>query len=204
MNWTLFDYGVGNLHSLRKAVERGGRQVTVTADPQDLADADAILLPGVGAFGAVMDSLEPAREAIWEHHNDGRPILGICIGMQVLYAGSDEDPEHEGLGLIPAQVRRLPGPKVPHMGWNTLDVVGEVMPEELPLQAALAKAGHVYYVHSYAAPVTSQAIAATTYGMDFAAAVTADATIGFQFHPEKSSQAGAGILAAALDILEDA
>ncbi len=201
MIWTLFDYGVGNLHSLRKAVEAQGRQVKVTSDPADLTAAEAILLPGVGAFGAVMDALAPAAEALRAHHAAGRPMLGVCIGMQVLYEGSAETPGTPGLGIAQGMVERLPADagKVPHMGWNTL---ADESSTDAALQDALRDAGHVYYVHSYAAPVTSDAIATTQYGMTFAAAIQKNRTIGFQFHPEKSSDAGAHILRAAMDLLE--
>ncbi len=195
MMWTIFDYGVGNLHSLRRALERAGRDVVITADPLDLADADAVCLPGVGAFGAVMDSLEPARTILQEHVASGKPLLGICIGMQAMYQHSDEDPDHVGLGIIPGRVVRLPesAGKIPHMGWNTVhDARG----------LGLETAGHVYYVHSYAARVTEDCIATTEYGMPFAAAIRKDNCIGFQFHPEKSGATGARILQSALDTLE--
>ncbi len=195
MNWTIFDYGVGNLHSLRRAMERAGRQVTVTDDPAQLAQADAIVLPGVGAFGAVMDSLEPARHDLVAHVAARKPLLGICIGMQAMYQASDEDPQHAGLGLVPGRVVQLPASagKIPHMGWNTLHDATEL---------GLGDVGHVYYVHSYAARITPECIATTHYGMDFAAAIRKDKCIGFQFHPEKSGAAGARILTAALDQLE--
>ncbi len=206
MIWTLFDYGVGNLHSLRKAVEAQGREVVVTTDPADLATAQAILLPGVGAFGAVMRSLAPAAEALRAHHAAGRPLMGVCIGMQVLYEASSETPDVPGLGILQGKVQRLPADagKVPHMGWNTLVVAPHIEPEHGTdaLPRALAHAGHVYYVHSYAAPVTPDAIASSEYGQPFAAAVRRHNTVGFQFHPEKSSHAGARILGAALDLLE--
>ncbi len=198
MKWTLFDYGVGNLHSLKKAIEAQGHAVAVTADPVALNGAEAILLPGVGAFGAVMDALAPAADALRAHHAAGKPLIGVCIGMQVLYDGSDEDPDVPGLGILQGHVKRLPDAagKVPHMGWNTLttDHGG-------PLRAALQGAGHVYYVHSYAAPTTAETIATSDYGMRFAAAVRKGNTVGFQFHPEKSSQAGHAILAATLALL---
>ncbi len=206
MIWTLFDYGVGNLHSLRKAIEAQGRAVVVTADPADLAGAEAILLPGVGAFGAVMEALAPAADALRAHHAAGRPLIGVCIGMQVMYERSEESPGVPGLGIVTGTVHRLPAQagKVPHMGWNTVDVPDHIDPEHGTdaLPRALSHAGHVYYVHSYAAPVTTDAIATSEYGVPFAAAIRKNRTVGFQFHPEKSSQAGARILGAALDLLE--
>lgn len=197
--WVLLDYGVGNLHSLQKALERVGARTVVTEDPADLVDADIAVLPGVGAFGHVMDRLEPVRDALRERHEAGRPTLGICIGMQVLYEGSDEAPGRPGLGILPGTARRLEPPtgKVPHMGWNTLDgddadpVVGD------------AAGRHVYYVHSYAAPAGPDTLATTTYGAPYAAAVRSGSTLAFQFHPEKSSTVGHGILKATRRILED-
>ena len=196
MTWTLFDYGVGNLHSLRKALDAVGAETAVTTDPADLEDATVAVLPGVGAFGHVMESLAPAADILRRRHADGRPVLGVCIGMQVLYEGSDEAPGVPGLGILEGTVRALPSDagKIPHMGWNTLD----------DAQGPLADAAgqHVYYVHSYAAPVGASTMATTHYGTRFAAAVHAGNTVAFQFHPEKSSRTGHRILAAARALLE--
>lgn len=188
--WAIFDYGVGNLHSLRKALEAAGAQAEVTANPQDLDRARVAVLPGVGAFGAVMQSLEPARGVLRDRHRDGRPIFGVCIGSQILHEASSESPGVPGLGLIPGAVERLPpsAGKVPHMGWNVLDMTAD------PLFAGLDGRPFAYYVHSYAAPVLSETVATTTYGMVFSAAVRSGATVGVQFHPEKSSVVGARIL----------
>lgn len=196
--WALFDYGVGNLHSLRKALEAAGASPRVTADPADLDRAAVAVLPGVGAFGAVMSSLEPARGALRDRHRDGRPILGVCIGSQVLHEASDESPGVAGLGLLPGAVQRLPASagKVPHMGWDLLDLEAD------PLFAGLDGRPFVYYVHSYAAPVVPATVATTTYGMVFSAAVRDGATVGVQFHPEKSSAVGAAILRNAVRDLE--
>jgi imidazole glycerol-phosphate synthase subunit HisH len=200
MRWALFDYGVGNLHSLRKALEAAGARPSVTTSAQDLADADVAVLPGVGAFGAVMASLDPAREALRRRHAEGRPILGVCIGSQVLHGASEESPGVAGLGLLPGTVQRLPASagKVPHMGWNLLDLRDD------PLFDGLDGRPFAYYVHSYAAPVLPETVATTTYGMVFSAAVRSGATVGVQFHPEKSSAVGARILKNAVTILEGA
>ncbi len=196
--WLLFDYGVGNLHSLRKALDRVGARTAVTDDPARLADADVAVLPGVGAFGHVMDALEPARDDLRARHAAGKPTLGVCIGMQALYQGSEETPDHAGLGVLPGTVARLPpsAGKVPHMGWNTLDA-----PPESPLAAFAGR--HVYYVHSYAAAPGPEALATTEYGTPYAAAVRAGNTLAFQFHPEKSSGVGHDLLVLARKSLEE-
>lgn len=198
MEYTLFDYGVGNLHSLHKAIEALGREVHVTRNPGILEACDVAVLPGVGAFGHVMESLDGGVAGLRKRHRDGRPILGICIGMQILYEGSAEADDVEGLGILEGRVERLSkdAGKVPHMGWNTIHA------EDGPLAAHDGQ--HVYYVHSYAAPLGGHATATTTYGGEFAAAVRRDNTFGFQFHPEKSSTIGRAILAEALDAIEEA
>ncbi|MEK6976004.1 MAG: imidazole glycerol phosphate synthase subunit HisH [Candidatus Thermoplasmatota archaeon] len=210
--WTVLDYGVGNLHSLAKALTAVGAKVKVTARPEDLAGADVAVLPGVGAFGAVMDCLAPAGMALRRRHADGRPTLGICIGAQVLYAASDETPGAKGLGIFPGTVRRLPASagKVPHMGWNTLEPApsgaASDNPSGLGLQDSLFEGvpagSHVYYVHGYAAPVGPETVASTRYGTVFTAALRQGATVGVQFHPEKSSAVGRRILANAVRDLE--
>jgi glutamine amidotransferase len=188
--WALFDYGVGNLHSLRKALEAAGASPRITTQPSDLDKAAVAVLPGVGAFGAVMESLEGARGVLRDRHRDGRPIFGVCIGSQVLHDASEESPGAKGLGLIPGPVERLPDSdgKVPHMGWNQVDAKAD------PLFAGLDGRPFAYYVHSYAAPVLPQTVATTTYGMVFSAAVRDGNTVGIQFHPEKSSAVGARVL----------
>lgn len=203
MKWLLFDYGVGNIHSLRKALQAADADVTVTQDAALLADAPGVVLPGVGAFGAVMERLAPAADALRDRHREGRPILGVCIGMQAFYEASEEAPGVAGLGLLAGTVRRLPASagKVPHMGWNTLDAV------QGPLFAGIDPGVFVYYVHAYAVPVSpgvgaASHVANTTYGPTFAAAVRQDQTVGFQFHPEKSSRVGQAILRNTIHTLE--
>ncbi len=198
MTWALFDYGVGNLHSLRKALGAAGADAVVTTEPADLDRAAVAVLPGVGAFGAVMERLEPARDALRDRHRDGRPILGVCIGSQVLHDSSTESPGVAGLGLIPGAVERIPASagKVPHMGWNQID------PGRDPLFEGLDGRPFAYYVHSYAAPVLPETVATTTYGMVFSAAVRSGHTVGVQFHPEKSSAVGARILRNAVKSME--
>jgi glutamine amidotransferase len=211
--WTVLDYGVGNLHSLTKALALAGAKVEVTTDPRSLDRADVAVLPGVGAFGAVMDRLAPGGAALRKRHAEGRPILGICIGAQVMYAASDESPGAKGLALFPGTVRRLPptAGKVPHMGWNTIDPpsagTGPASPPgpgalSDPLFDGVPAGSHVYYVHGYASPVGPETVASTLYGTVFTAALRHGATVGVQFHPEKSSAVGQRILANAVRDLE--
>lgn len=196
--WVLFDYGVGNLHSLRQALVRAGADAHVTDDPKRLIEADVAVLPGVGAFGHVVESLAPAADGLRDRHAASHPIFGVCIGMQVLYEGSAETPASSGLGILPGNVQRLPNEagKIPHMGWNTIQEIQE------PDLASLIGA-HVYYVHSYAAPVTDATTCTSTYGMPFSAGIRAGNTIGYQFHPEKSGTVGAAILKHTVHLLEN-
>ncbi|GAB5519266.1 MAG: imidazole glycerol phosphate synthase subunit HisH [Rhodothermales bacterium] len=200
---TIIDYGIGNLRSIEKAFERVGAEVLRTDDTDRIAEAKRLVLPGVGAFGACADEirrrdLEPAI-----HHAVGRgiPFLGVCVGMQLLFDGSDEMGKHRGLGLIPGRVTRFSSDmsdtedrplKVPHMGWNTTAAT-----RTSPLLADLPESPYFYFVHSYhAVPQQDAHILATcNYGMDFPAMVHRDNIYGAQFHPEKSQDNGLAILA---------
>jgi glutamine amidotransferase len=188
----VLDYGIGNLRSAQKALERVGADARLTADPDEIAAADGVVLPGVGAFGRCMDALRESgldRIAI-DASAAGRPFLGICVGMQLLYEGSEEDPDAAGLGILPGIVRRLPeGVKHPQMQWNTLDVTGNP-----PLFAGIERPIWVYFVHSYAAEVTDDVVATCDYGGPVAAAVVRGDLWATQFHPEKSGEAGLAIL----------
>lgn len=192
----IVDYQMGNLRSVQKAFERVGHEAIVTADAAQLADADKIILPGVGAFQDAMRELtdrnliEPIRQAV----TDGRPLLGICLGMQLLFDTSFEDGEHQGLGIIPGQVVHFDLPadyKVPHMGWNQIDPQ-----QETPLLEDIPQGTHFYFVHSYyVAPKESTAIAATTdYGGAFCSIVARENIYATQFHPEKSQEFGLKLL----------
>lgn len=192
------DYGLGNLRSVTRGLEHAGATVTISDDPAALEDADGIVLPGVGAFSEGMDNAGPFREALVEAADDGRPLLGICLGMQMLLTTSEEA-EHagegdvEGLDLIPGTNVRFDGDrKVPHMGWNELDVE-----RDHPLLAGV-DSEYAYFVHSYyAEPDDAAATAATTeYGERFASVVANEAgnVVGTQFHPEKSGETGLRIL----------
>jgi glutamine amidotransferase len=187
---TIFDYGAGNLHSLAKALEAPRVEVRIEPDPARATEADALVLPGVGAFGAAAERLAPARLAMREAIEGGLPTLGICLGMQLLFDESAEGPG-AGLGVIPGAVTRLRAQRVPQIGWNELE---EVSARE-PLLAA-APLGVVYFANSYvcrpAAEVADVAVTAwATHGGDrFPAAVRRGSAVGVQFHPEKSSRAG--------------
>ena len=194
-NIAIIDYGMGNLHSAAKAFEKIGTVVTVTRDPQEVLKADQVILPGVGAFGDCMKNLHERELApvIYEVIAAGKPFLGICVGLQMLFEGSEEDPDVPGLGIFKGMVRKIiaPGLKVPHMGWNSLE-----KRKESPLFRGLPDPAFVYFVHSYhAVPEDSSIItAATDYGGAVTAAVGQGLVQAVQFHPEKSSAVGLRIL----------
>lgn len=189
----ILDYGVGNIHSLTKALENSGLQVELVPVERGVGEADGLVLPGVGAFGPAAQAIDPVREEIREATMQGRPLLGVCLGMQLLAEGSREG-EGRGLGLIEGEVRRLEHRPLPHIGWNTLEDAGE------PVQALAGR--HVYYVHSFVVPDNPHTVATTMYGERFPAIVAFDNVIGAQFHPEKSSKAGGVVLDAYADLLE--
>ena len=187
----VLDYGIGNLRSAQKSLERMGADARLTADTGLIADAAGVVLPGVGAFGPCMTALEDtgldqqARAAA----ADGRPFLGICIGLQLLYEGSEEAPGTAGLGILPGMVRLLPGNvKRPQMQWNRLEVRTPG-----PLLEGLDDAW-VYFVHSYAAPMDENVVATCDYGGPVAAVVGHRNVWATQFHPEKSARPGLRLL----------
>jgi glutamine amidotransferase len=191
----VLDYGIGNLHSAQKALERGGADARLTADPALIADADGVVLPGVGAFGACMAALRtagldgPAHAAV----ASGRPFLGICVGMQMLFTASEENPDAAGLDIIPGMVRWIPaGPKIPQMQWNVLDI----RRHDDPMLADLGDAPWFYFVHSlHGVPDDPDVVAATVeYGTTLNAAFRLDNVFAAQFHPEKSSRPGLALL----------
>jgi imidazole glycerol-phosphate synthase subunit HisH len=185
----VLDYGIGNLHSAQKALQHVGADARLTADPALVRDAAGVVLPGVGNFGRCMEALERRGldEVAIECAASGRPFLGVCIGMQMLYEGSEESPTVPGLGVLPGMVRRLPdGVKRPQMQWNV------VMPRS---PAGLPEPVWAYFVHSYAAESHEHCVAICDYGGPVVAAVERDALWATQFHPEKSGSAGLAILA---------
>lgn len=200
----LVDYGAGNLASVRKALRACGAELFEPAGADRLALASAIVLPGVGHFGATAALDASWRSAIRARLDAGVPFLGICLGMQWLFEGSDEAPGTPGLGCLPGQVVRLPDRteaggrlKVPHAGWNTARAAACRGRE--PGLPGLEDGAYFYFTHAYAAPVTDCAAATTEYGVAFASAVRRGNICGVQFHPEKSGAAGLAVLRAFIE-----
>lgn len=196
----LIDYKAGNLTSVKKALATIGAEVFVPDTPGDLAAAAGIIVPGVGHFGATRALDQPWIDAILARVGEGRPLLGICLGMQWLFEGSDEAPELSGLGLLSGRCYRLEGSshppatphlaiKVPHVGWNSLAIQ-----REGGLLDQVGDGSQVYFTHSYAAPVNGDTRAVTMHGSTFAAVVQRGHIGGVQFHPEKSGDVGLRIL----------
>ncbi|WP_068779158.1 imidazole glycerol phosphate synthase subunit HisH [Paenibacillus sp. GM2] len=196
MKLAIVDYGMGNLHSVAKAIERLGYEAVVSGEAAVLLAADGILLPGVGAFGDAMEQLTASGldGTLRQAADSGKPLLGICLGMQLLFSASEEHGLHDGLGLLPGHAVRFSpecGLKVPHMGWNRL----QFKQPEHPLLAGLDE-GHVYFVHSYhVLPEREQdLLAVTDYGQPVTAIVGRGNVFGMQFHPEKSGELGMALL----------
>ena len=186
------DYGSGNLRSAQRALERVGAEVVVTADRSAALDADGLVVPGVGAFAACMAGLRDVDgpATIAARLRADRPLLGICVGMQVLFeAGVEHGVETEGLGVLTGRVESLRAPVLPHMGWNTV-----TPPAGSVLFGGIAEGTRFYFVHSYAAHATDGAVTIAHHGEDFVAAVENGVVSATQFHPEKSGDAGATLL----------
>jgi glutamine amidotransferase len=194
----VLDYEIGNLRSAQKALQHLGADAHLTADPDEIRAADGVVLPGVGAFGRCMEALHRTGldELAHETVDAGRPFLGICIGMQMLFDESEESPGAEGLGILPGTIRLLPGDvKRPQMQWNLLERRGD--PE---LLRAAPDPAWAYFVHSYAADTDDALVIATCdYGGPVVAAVARDNVWATQFHPEKSSRTGLAVLSAFVD-----
>jgi len=196
----LVDYKAGNLTSVKKALATIGAGVFVPDAPEQIADASGVIVPGVGHFGATRALDAPWIEAILGRIGEGRPLLGICLGMQWLFEGSDEAPDLPGLGLLSGRCYRLgtvrrpaehdPIVKVPHVGWNSLDI----QRGDASILEGVPQGAQVYFTHSYVAPVTNEAAAITEHGEPFAAVVQRGYIAGMQFHPEKSGDVGLRIL----------
>ena len=192
----LIDYKAGNLTSVRKALVAVGADIYTPQAATELADAQGIIVPGVGHFAATAALDTAWVDAILARVGKGRPLLGICLGLQWLYEGSEESPELKGLGLLSGTCLRLRGDstegqviKVPHVGWNSLERVANA-----PIIEDVSDGAQVYFTHSYVAPVTVDTTAATTHGERFASAVQRGQIAGVQFHPEKSGEVGLQIL----------
>ena len=193
----IIDYGMGNLRSVQKAFEAVGHRAEVVADPDRIRDASHVVLPGVGAFADAMTELRRTGmgEAFTEAVRAGKPCLGVCLGLQLLFTTSFEDGEYTGLDLIPGRIVRFPslaGLKVPHMGWNTLDVR-----RPIPLLEGFGPEPSVYFVHSYLAETDDPAdvAAVSEYPEPFPAVVNRENLTACQFHPEKSQQVGLAMYA---------
>ena len=195
----IIDYGVGNLFSLVSSFKAIGGDAVVTSDPQVIKSADKLILPGVGAFGDAAEKLRKSGlfELVIEQAESGKPLMGICLGMQLLFEKSYEYGEHKGLGLIKGNVvsmeNRLPDNlKIPHIGWNALK-----MKQQSPIFEYISEGDCVYFVHSfYATDCDEAVIASTEYGIEITAAVAKGNIYGCQFHPEKSGNVGLNILKA--------
>ncbi len=183
----ILDYGMGNLPSVARAVERTGGKPEITSDPEVASAADALIVPGVGAFGACMRGLrESGLDAVIRGFAESdRPALGVCLGLQVLFEASEESPE-PGLAILPGKIRKLPsGVKVPHMGWNDVRWV-----EDHPLVRDIPSGTRFYFVHSYAADEAEGTVGVAEHGRTFCAAAARGNLFGTQFHPEKSGEPG--------------
>lgn len=193
MKIAIIDYGMGNLKSVYKAFLSLELEAKITSDPQDILKADKVVLPGVGAFRDAMEELNRSglTEAIYKTVEKGKPLLGICLGMQLLFDKSYEYGEFEGLKLLKGEIVKLDVPlKVPHMGWNTLKFT-----KKDPLFTGLPEESYVYFVHSYYLETREDIISATThYGKEIGIAVQKDNIFATQFHPEKSGDVGLKIL----------
>jgi glutamine amidotransferase len=193
---TIIDYGMGNLRSVQKACEKLGFETRISADAEEIATAEKLILPGVGAFRDAISHLHEQGfvEPIKRHIESNKPFLGICLGLQLLFDRSYEDGEYEGLGIIPGEVVRFPaqpGLKVPHMGWNKLD-----LKQETPLLNEIPTEAHFYFVHSYfVVPEDPSVIVATSeHGEEFCAVIRRGQLFATQFHPEKSQRVGLKLL----------
>ncbi len=183
---SIIDYGAGNLKSISNALKKVGGEVEVVSKPES---ADAIVLPGVGNFGDAMEKLEPIRQDLLDAISGGTPFLGLCLGLQALFEGSEEAPGVKGLGLLKGTCKRFTSGKVPHMGWNQVS-----FPPESPLFEGIEEGSDFYFVHSYYAPVSERTAGICTYGTDFSAAVQKGSVYACQFHPERSGEDGLRVL----------
>lgn len=189
----IIDYGLGNLRSIRRGLEEVGAEVYVTHLKADINRADALVLPGVGAFEEAIKNLKPVSQLVCEQIEIGKPLLGVCLGLQLLFTVSTEGGLHKGLNILKGKVVKLPpSVKVPHMGWNTLKIVNS----DNPLLDGLPDNSYAYFVHSYYANTEKESviITKTMYGVDFPSIVSIANVFATQFHPERSAMTGLRIL----------
>lgn len=189
----VIDYGLGNLRSIRRGLEEVGAKVCITHRKAEIRRADALVLPGVGAFEEAIKNLKPISQVVRDQIEIGKPLLGICLGLQLLFTTSTEGGLHRGLNILKGKIVKLPpGVKVPHMGWNTLKIV---KPDN-PLFEGVPDNSYAYFVHSYYAIAENEndIITKTTYGVDFPSTVSRDHVLATQFHPERSAMTGLQIL----------
>jgi glutamine amidotransferase len=182
------NYGVGNLRSIRRGLEKSGADVKITHSPKDLINSDGIVLPGVGAFAPAVQNMAPIADVVSEAMKNGKPILGVCLGLQLLFTRSSEGGSVKGLDFISGDIVKLPDAvKTPQMGWNTINIE-----QSHPLLEGVKDGSYVYFVHSYyPKPIDSDVVVATTeYGVRFASMVAKKNLLATQFHPEKSSKTG--------------
>lgn len=199
MRVALINYGAGNVSSVAKGLRAAGGTPVVVTNPIDLDDADAIVIPGVGHFNATAALSDEWRAAVRARIDAGSAVLGICLGMQWLFDGSEESPDLPGLGLMPGRCARLPGNdviKIPHVGWNALTLHRR----KSRLLETLPDAPYVYFTHTFAAPVSDDCVATTHHGCVFASTVDRDRVFGTQWHPEKSGDVGLAVLRRFIDI----
>jgi len=190
MKTTIVDYGIGNLHSIRKGLEKSGAKTEIVSDMKVLSQAECLVFPGVGAFGEAMRKLEPFKDEINDRLNAGVPALGICLGMQILLESSEES-EEKGMGFVKGTVKKFDADRVPQMGWNNVEfAITE------PVFKGIQSGTQFYYANSFVCfPEDGKSIATTAYGRTrFASALKKKNVFGFQFHPEKSSSAGLRVL----------
>jgi glutamine amidotransferase len=199
----VIDYGAGNLTSVLKALRSVGADPRLAQTPAAIATSTALVVPGVGHFAATAALDQPWRDAITARLTHGASLLGICLGMQWLFDGSEEAPDLPGLGLFPGRCFRLPnvdGVKVPHVGWNSLERTTDTS----PILADVPNEAYAYFTHTYAGPVTDATIATTSHGVPFASVIGRDRIFGAQWHPEKSGAVGLACLTSFIRIASEA
>lgn len=199
----IIDYGAGNIQSVKKALNYIGCDTFITNDKTKISNADGVILPGVGSFGDTMDSINSygLKDSIIEYTKSGKPFLGICLGLQLLFPKSDESPDKDGLGIFDGNIKKIPsdtGLKIPHIGWNSLDIK-----KQDGLFKGIDKNPYVYFVHSYFLDAKNKNIvsAQTEYGVKIDAAIENNNVFAVQFHPEKSGETGLKILKNFADIV---